>query len=183
MNHLDSSRIAGAATPSDPQAENSMGRNLGLCEGNMNDCSCTILDEHLDAVISIADLNGATFDDVVRLVGQVPEAIFAATVYALAALALPLGPTALPDLLHEHRALSQKISQAVKDSTITDAEIQRLDRKLEEIEVRIVMGPTRVAAMAYAELLTVFPEIVFDLTATANKRLRAEIEATIGGEV
>ena len=80
MNHLDSSRIAGAATPSDPQAENFMGRNLALCEGNMNDCSCTILDERLEAVISIADLNGATFDDGVRYVGQEPKAIFATTV-------------------------------------------------------------------------------------------------------
>ena len=183
MNHPEMNRTAGAATPRGPKAEKSVERNLSHREGNMNACSCTILDARLDDLIAIADLTGATLDDVVRIVGHLPEAIFTATVDVLATLAAPPAPTALTDLLREHRFLSDEIGRAVKDSVITDAEIQRLDRKLEEIEAHIVAAPARTAAMAYAKLLTVFPELRCDLQLQANATLRAEIDSLNGGEV
>ena len=57
------------------------------------------------------------------------------------------------------------------------------DNLLEEIEAHIVAAPARTAAMAYAKLLAVFPDIAVDLAAPANAGLRAEIDAAIGEEV
>lgn len=178
MNHLDSSRIAGAATPSDPQAENSMGRNLDLCEGYMNNCSCTILDERLDDLIAIADLTGATLDAVVATVGRLPEATFTATIDVLPTLCASPAPSDPQGLLQEHRAATNQIAKAE-----TDAGIAEIDAQIDAIERQIMATPARSAAEAYGKLLAVFPEIRLDLEAPSNAPLRAEIEAEIGGEV
>lgn len=177
MNHLQASRIAGAATPSDPKAENSVERNLSLRESNMNECSCTILDERLDDLIAIADLTGSTLDDVVATVGRLPEATFAATIDVLAALAAPPAPTDLQDLLREHRTVADKIVWAG-----TDAAIEAIDRDLDEHERRIVGIPAQTPAEAYAKMMTIFPELCFDLQRPELAALRAEIGAAIGGE-
>lgn len=174
MKHPETTRTAGAATPSGPKAEKSVERNLSLGENNTNACSCTILDQRLDDLICIADLTGATLDDVVRLVGQVPEPIFAATVGVLAALAAPPAPSELPGLLREHRAATDQIAQAE-----TYASIENIDRQIDQLEQRIMATPARSATEAYAKILAIFPELRVDLQAPEHAALRAEI----GGEV
>jgi hypothetical protein len=184
MSNLKTNATAGAPTPNG--RERSSAFQNARTENTQFVGSATPqidLDARLDDLIAIADLTGATLDDVVRIVGHLPEAIFTAAVDVLATLAAPPAPTALTDLLREHRFLSDEIGRAVKDSVITDAEIQRLDRKLEEIEAHIVAAPARTAAMAYAKLLTVFPELRCDLQLQANATLQAEIDSLNGGEV
>lgn len=184
MTSLKTNATAGAPTPSGRQKSSAF-LNAHADDTHFAVCGTAQidLDDRLDDLIAIADLTGATLDAVVATVGRLPEATFTAVIDVLSTLCAPPSPTALPDLLHQHRALSDEIGRAVKDSAITDDEIQLLDRKLEEIEARIMATPARSVAEAYSKLLTVFPELRCDLEAPVNAPLRAEIEATIGGEV
>ena len=174
MNHLDSSRIAGAATPSDPQAENSMGRNLGLSEGYVNNCSCTLLDERLDDLIAIADLTGATLDAVVATVGRLPEATFTATIDVLPTLPAPPAPSDPQEVLHEHRAATNQIAKAE-----TDAGIAEIDAQINAIERQIMSTPARTPAEAYLKLMAIFPEICVDLQEPTLAPLKSEIEHVV----
>ncbi len=173
MNYPETTRTAGVAAPNGPRPA-SVEKKLSRQDGNMNACSCTILDARLDDLIAIADLTGATLDAVVATVGRLPEATFTATIDVLATLCAPPATSDLQDLLREHRATTDQIAKAE-----TDASVENIDRRIDELEQRIMATPARSATEAYAKILAIFPELWFDLQRPEYAALVAEI----GGEV
>ena len=175
MSNLKTNATAGAPTPNGRQKSSAF-LNAQAEDTHFADGATPLidLDARLDDMIAIADLTGATLDDVVRLVGQVPEPIFASKVNVLAALAAPPASGDLPGLLREHRAATDRIAEAE-----TDADIAEIDAQIDAIERQIMSTPAPTPANAYAKMLAIFPEIRVDLQAPEHDALRAEI----GGEV
>lgn len=167
--------VAGTTTAHQANTKSSVESLWG--ENNASERNATpqnMLDERLDDLISIADLTGATLDEVARTVGHLPEATFATTVDVLAALAAPPAPTDLQGLVQQHRTLTDRIVEAE-----TDAGIAEIDAQIDQLEQRIMATPARSAAEAYAKILAIFPELWFDLQRPEYVALVAEI----GGEV
>ena len=176
MTSLERSRIAGVAAPSDPMAAISVEKKPSRRENSMNECSRTIPDQRLDAMIAIADEVGTTLDAVVARLGNAPEAEWQTFTGTLAALIAARPPSPIPDL---HRA-HQRISMAL---AATDEDDPDLIDAAAEIEAALLAARPTTLADAYRRLLALAPTLASDLYAPELAPLRAEIEAEIGGEV
>lgn len=175
MMGLERSRIAGVAAPSDPMAA-SVEKKLSRRKSSMNECSRTIPDQRLDAMIQIADATGTTLDAVVARLGTAPEAEWEAFTGTLAALIAARQPSPIPDL---HRA-HQRVSEAI---TAKDDDDPDLIDAAAEIEGALLAARPVTVEDAYRRMLCLCPTLASDLFAPELAPLRAEIEATIGGEV
>lgn len=175
MMGLERSRIAGVAAPSDPMAA-SLEKKLSRRKSSMNECSRTIPDQRLDAMIQIADATGTTLDAVVARLGTAPEDEFAAFTGTLAALIAARPPSPIPDLHRAHRRISEAMAAADEpDPDLIDAAA--------EIEGALLAARPATVADAYRRLLALCPTLASDLYAPELASVRAEIEAEIGGEV
>lgn len=85
MNHPETTRTAGAATPNGPWPA-SVEKNSNQTQRIRNACSDTSLDDRLDEMIAIADATGATLDAVVAQLGRAPEDAWRFFVDTLAAI-------------------------------------------------------------------------------------------------
>lgn len=172
----ETSRTAGAATPNGPMAAISVEKKLSRWENSMNECSRTIPDERLDAMIAIADATGTTLDAVVARLGTAPEAEFAAFTGTLAALIDARPPSPIPDLHRAHRRICE--AMAAKDGDDPD-----LIDAAAEIETALLAARPVTISDTYRRLLALAPTLASDLFAPELAPLLAEIEAEIGGEV
>lgn len=175
MMGLERSRIAGAATPSDPMAA-SVEKKPSRREISMNARSRTIPDQRLDAMIQIADATGTTLDAVVARLGTAPEAEWEAFTSSLAALIAARPPSPIPDLHRAHQRICE--AMAAKDEDDPD-----LIDAAAEIEAALLAARPVTVADAYRRLLALCATLASDLYAPELAPLRAEIAAAIGREV
>lgn len=134
------------------------------------------MDQRLDATIAIADATGATLDAVVARLGTAPEAEFAAFTGTLAVLTAARPASPIPELHGAHRRVTE--AMAAKDEDDPD-----LIDAAAEIEAALLAARPVTIADTYRRLLALAPTLASDLYAPELAPLRAEIEATIGGEV
>lgn len=135
-----------------------------------------VMDQRLDATIAIADATGATLDAVVARLGTAPEAEFAAFTGTLAVLTAARPASPIPELHGAHRRVTE--AMAAKDEDDPD-----LIDAAAEIEAALLAARPVTIADTYRRLLALAPTLASDLYAPELAPLRAEIEATIGGEV